>query len=218
MPSSEPACANGSCGKPGKHLCSGCNEELYCSKDCQKSHWLMHKQSCQSATKAVAGSSFNALSAKQLKNLLKAKAAGFDKELKKSVLDLLEKTVEKPELVSLVAEHVKLSEIETLLSSTESANGKPNGSSSSSSSSSSSANRSQSVKKSKETSSRSSSQTNVPTPDQMRQQAAAIRKDPQSIRRANPAFEKWSDEQMRAYADQMEKVSFPSHNYRFRVQ
>jgi hypothetical protein len=33
-----------------------------------------------------------------------------------------------------------------------------------------------------------------------------IRKDPQSIRKANPAFANISDEQIMAYADQLEQV------------
>jgi MYND finger len=210
MASVERLCANGSCEKAGKHLCSGCNEELYCSRDCQKSHWLLHKRSCLTATKPVAVSSFDSLSAKQLKNLLKVKAAGFDKDAKKTVLDLLDQIVEKPQLVALVAEHVKLSEIESLLSISDGANGKSSSGSSSSSSSSSSGSRNQTAKKSKDTSSKNSGHPTqpVPTPDQLRQQAAMIRKDPQSIRRANVAFAKMTDDQIRAYADQLEQVLF----------
>ena len=213
MSTPERLCANGSCGKAGKHLCGGCNEELYCSKDCQKSHWLLHKHSCQSAVKPVAASSFESLSAKQLKNLLKAKAAGFDASKKKTVLDMLDQIVEKPQLVAFVAEHIQLNEIETLLSGFE--NGKVGNSSSSSSSSSSSGSRSQTTKKSKEVSKNSTHPNQpVPTPEHLRQQAAIIRKDPQSIRRANPAFEKMSDEQIRAYADQLEQVlSFKSRSF-----
>jgi MYND finger len=208
MASVERLCANGSCEKAGKHLCSGCNEELYCSRDCQKSHWLLHKRSCLTATKPVAVSSFDSLSAKQLKNLLKVKAAGFDKDTKKTVLDLLDQIVEKPQLVALVAEHVKLSEIESLLTISDGTNGKSSSGSSSSSSSSSSGSRNQTAKKSKDTSSKNSSHPTqpVPTPDQLRQQAAMIRKDPQSIRRANVAFAKMTDDQIRAYADQLEQV------------
>ena len=208
MSTPERLCANGSCGKAGKHLCGGCNEELYCSKDCQKSHWLLHKHSCQSAVKPVAASSFESLSAKQLKNLLKAKAAGFDASKKKTVLDMLDQIVEKPQLVAFVAEHIQLNEIEALLSGFE--NGKVGNSSSSSSSSSSSGSRSQATKKSKEAYSKNSTHQNqpVPTPEHLRQQAAVMRKDPQSIRRANPQFEKMTDEQIRAYADQLDQVLF----------
>ena len=206
MATVERNCANGSCGKPGKHLCSGCTEESYCSRDCQKSHWLLHKISCQSATKPAAVTSFDSLSIKQLKNLLTVKAAGFVATKKKIVLDLLNQIVEKPQLIKLVAEHVQLTEIEALLTVTDAAGKSSSGSSSSSSSSGS---RSQTTKKPKDSSSRTTNQPTqpVPTPDQLRQQAAMIRKDPQSIRRANAAFAKMSDEQIRAYADQLEQVS-----------
>ena len=203
----ERCCANGSCEKPGKHLCSGCNEEIYCSKDCQKSHWLLHKHSCQSAAKPVSVTSFDSLSVKQLKILLKVKAAAFESNKKTAVLDLLDKIVEKPQLIKLVEEHVKLSEVEALLSVSD-ANGKSSSGSSSSSSSSSSGSRSQTTKKTKDSTSRTATQPQpVPTPDQLRQQAAMIRKDPESIRRANVAFQKMTDDQIRAYADQLEQVS-----------
>lgn len=198
-------CANGSCEKSGKHLCSGCNEESYCSRDCQKSHWLLHKNSCQSAAKPTAVTSFDSLSIKQLKNLLKVKAAGYVAIKKKTVLDLLDQIVEKPQLIKLVAEHVQLTEVETLLSNSDAGNKSSSGSSCSSSSSGS---RSQTTKKTKDSSSRTATQPAqpIPTPDQLRQQAAMIRKDPSSTRRANVAFAKMSDEQIRAYADQLEQV------------
>ena len=207
MATVERICANGSCEKTGKHLCSGCNEELYCSRDCQKSHWLLHKHSCQNAAKATAVTSFDSLSVKQLKNLLKVKAASFDATKKKNVLDQLDQIVEKPQLIKLVSDNVQLTEVESLLSVSD-VNGKS--SSGSSSSSSSSGSRSQTLKKSKDSSSRTTHQPAqpVPTPDQLRQQAAMIRKDPASTRRANVAFAKMTDEQIRSYADQLEQVPY----------
>ncbi|KAF9533232.1 hypothetical protein CPB83DRAFT_538125 [Crepidotus variabilis] len=34
------------CDKPGKMACSACRLVSYCSKECQKSHWHLHKQDC----------------------------------------------------------------------------------------------------------------------------------------------------------------------------
>lgn len=34
------------CGQPGKYRCSACQEETYCGKECQKSHWKEHRSQC----------------------------------------------------------------------------------------------------------------------------------------------------------------------------
>ena len=74
--SEEKKCSNPTCFNIGVHLCSGCGEEIYCDKKCQLSHWPDHKSKCREATKPVAAvlnQSFESLSIKQLKNLIKAK-------------------------------------------------------------------------------------------------------------------------------------------------
>jgi hypothetical protein len=158
---------------------------------------MLHKASCKNAVKPSDVQSFDMLSAKQLKNIMKAKAATYESNKRKITLEQIEKIVEKPQLVKFVEERVQLSEIESLLSAAESAS---NSSSSSSSSSSAS--------KVKKPVIRTPPQNHLPTPtpEQLKQQAAMIRKDPGSVRRANPAFAKMTDEQIRAYADQLEKV------------
>jgi hypothetical protein len=200
MVKGERLCANGSCGKIGKHLCSGCNEEIYCSKECHKTHWVIHKEPCQAAAKAVKLASFDSLSEKQLKNLLKVKAAGYEKNKKKIMLHKLDQITEKADLLKLVAEHVKVTEVESLLSGADKAS-KISGSSSSSSGSG--GNKVQ-PKRVSRYESRQVQANQVPTPDQMRQQAVMIRKDPEFIRKSNVAFAKMSDDQIRAYADQLE--------------
>ncbi|OQR98495.1 hypothetical protein ACHHYP_08618 [Achlya hypogyna] len=40
-------CASPSCSSKGIHRCSRCQAEYYCSVDCQKSHWRVHKLSCK---------------------------------------------------------------------------------------------------------------------------------------------------------------------------
>lgn len=187
---SQKLCANKNCKNEGKHLCSGCAEESYCSKECQKSHWVTHKSECKAAVKpqeAISAQSFESLSIKQLKNALKAKAATFDSTKRQQVLEELERLVEKPALVKFVSEHMKLAEVEVLLTSSTAT------SSSKSSSSSSS--------KPKKT---SRSNIPTPTPEQLREQAIMMRKNPDVVRRANPAFAAMTDEQIRQYADQLE--------------
>eukprot|EP01032_Pedospumella_encystans_P033902 gene33902-38315_t len=108
-------CAKKGCDNVGKHLCSGCGEEIYCSKECQKAHWAEHKPSCKSAVKPESAAllkSLDSLSIKQLKNVMKAKAATFDNKKKTIVLTKLESIVEKPNLVKFVQEHVNISEVE----------------------------------------------------------------------------------------------------------
>ena len=179
----------------GKHLCSGCSEAIYCSKECQKAHWVMHKTTCQTAVKPSAVTSFDSLSAKQLKNILKVKAATLDETKRKKIMDQSDRIVEKPQLVKLVDEYVKLSEVESLLSAAD-----EKAVAASSASSSSSAAKSSASKKAKET----KNYPPTPTPEQMRQQAAAIKQNPAMVRRANPAFAAMTDEQIRQYAEQLE--------------
>ncbi|KAF6752084.1 hypothetical protein DFP72DRAFT_906060 [Ephemerocybe angulata] len=35
------------CGKPGTMACANCKLVSYCSKDCQRAHWKIHKQDCK---------------------------------------------------------------------------------------------------------------------------------------------------------------------------
>jgi len=148
------------------------------------------------AVKPSAVTSFDSLSAKQLKNILKVKAATLDETKRKKIMDQSDRIVEKPQLVKLVDEYVKLSEVESLLSAAD----EKAVAASSASSSSSSAAKSSASKKAKET----KNYPPTPTPEQMRQQAAAIKQNPAMVRRANPAFAAMTDEQIRQYAEQLE--------------
>jgi MYND finger len=48
----ERRCANDSCNKTATSRCSACNAVWYCSKDCQKRDWRLHKQNCNPTTHA----------------------------------------------------------------------------------------------------------------------------------------------------------------------
>lgn len=194
-------CANKGCSNLGKHLCSGCGEEIYCSKDCQKAHWASHKNACNSAVKPEAVAfmkSLDSLSIKQLKNVMKAKAASYEGKKKAIVLTKLESIVEKPNLVKFVEEHVVLSEVEALLSAASAESGGAGGPTSSSSGSKGS---------SKATKSSLPANQPMPTPKQLREQARMMREQPNAVRRANAMFEKMTDEQIRQYADQIEQAA-----------
>lgn len=195
-------CANTGCENPGKHLCSGCGEEIYCSKECQKAHWAKHKLACKSAVKPEAAmfiKSFDQLSVKQLKNIIIAKATTFEASKKNKILKRVEQTVEKPALVKLVKDHVQPEEIEALLTTPASA--KVEAASSSGTASARSA-------KNKNVQQRATFEgLPSPTPEQLRQQAALMRKNPGMVRKAQPAFAHLTDEQIKAYADQLEMAA-----------
>jgi hypothetical protein len=179
MPKKLGPCGNGSCGNPGKHLCSGCGEEVYCTKECQKAHWATHKYACKTAVKPEAAAlmkSFDGFSIKQLKNLVAAKAAGMDPKHKETLLYKLEHISEKNDLVKLCQENVTLSEVENLLSGTAATSKPvsvaPVAVSSSGRGSGSSRNGKYVLQE--------APPGTVPTPDQMRQQAAMMRSNPGS--------------------------------------
>lgn len=200
-------CANPGCENPGKHLCSGCGGEIYCSRECQKAHWAVHKQTCKSSIKPEAAmfiKSFDELSVKQLKNIMIAKASTFDDAKKTKILKKVDSIVEKPALVRLVKEHVQPEEIEALLKTPASAKLEAKEAASSSGNSSSSGNmKNKKVKQTFEG-------LPTPTPEQLRQQASMMRKNPGLVRKSQPAFAHLTDEQIRQYADQLELVSFCS--------
>ena len=155
---------------------------------------------CNQTVKPTSVTSFEALSAKQLKNILKVKAANLDSVQKKKIMDQLDSIIEKQQLVKLVEEHVKLNEVESLLTAADATM------KASSSSSSSSASKSAASKKANKTAT-NPNYPPTPTPDQLRQQAVMIRKDPAMVRKANAALANMSDDQIRAYADQLEQAA-----------
>lgn len=206
MSSVDRVCANPSCQNLGKHLCKGCGEELYCSRDCQKAHWAQHKLACKSAVKPESTAfmkSFDELSVKQLQNVIKAKASTMDTKKRTAVLDKLESIVEKPALVKLAREHIHLAEVEVLLSS-------PSGTAPvvpPPTSSSAGKKRGQKVVEVQHQQPAFGRGGGTPSPAQMRQQASMIRKNPELLRKAQPSFASLTDEQIRQYADQLDQAA-----------
>lgn len=165
---------------------------------------MAHKQACNSAVKPEATAfmkNFDSLSVKQLKNIMKAKAATFENKKKQIVLAKLESIAEKPDLVKFVQEYVEMAEVEGLLSVSTAAEASSGSSSSSSSSRSGDKQGSTSGKSKKAT-----PQPPLPSPDQLRQQAKMMREQPNMVRKANAMFQNMTDAQIRQYADQIELV------------
>jgi hypothetical protein len=42
-------CGNDGCGEVGKMKCTACQSINYCSVECQKVHWTLHKPACKLA-------------------------------------------------------------------------------------------------------------------------------------------------------------------------
>jgi hypothetical protein len=42
-------CGNDGCGEVGKMKCTACQSINYCSVECQKVHWALHKPACKLA-------------------------------------------------------------------------------------------------------------------------------------------------------------------------
>lgn len=144
-----------------------------------------------------------------------AKAQEYEASKKAIVLGLVDKMKEKDDLIRLVARNVSSDEVDKLLASNVSVS-----SSSSTNSSSSGSSKKPKKKLSKQ------EQENIrnalgggrgsgggrgmpgqPTPDQMRKQAREIRRNPDALRRANPAFAKMTVAEINQYADQMEAAA-----------
>jgi len=205
----EKVCGASNCNNDGKHLCGGCGETIYCSKECQKSDWSNHKLDCKSATKPEAAAmlqSFKGLSIKQLKNLVKAKSSSYGESKRRATIDRLDKIHEKEQLIKLVEEHVNPIEIEALLSG--SLNPVVNGGTSSSGGAARKG-KGMTREQAEMISNQNSNSQNPGTPSiaQVRQQASMMRKNPDAVRRADKMFAKMSDKEIFAYADQMEDAA-----------
>ncbi len=42
--------ACGMCSKPARQICGSCHSVHYCSRECQRSHWAVHKLACKKAS------------------------------------------------------------------------------------------------------------------------------------------------------------------------
>jgi hypothetical protein len=203
----ERLCSKPGCQNAGVHLCSGCGEESYCSKECQREHWQDHKIACKLAVKpetAAILQSFDGLSIKQLKNLVSAKAATMEPKKRAIVLGQLENVVEKNNLLWLVKQHVQPSEIEVLLT-----NNPPSVQPTHVEVPAGGAKGGTGVKRKLQSKKSDPSPFNgqTPTPQQLKEQASMMRKNPDLVRRSNPAFLKMSNAQIIAYADHIEKAA-----------
>jgi len=216
-------CGNKGCTKDAaKFRCGQCHGEDYCSKECQVEHWKNgHKEACALSTKpesAVLTRSFKGLSAKQLNTILTAKSLKFT-EKKKALIRQQMQGIEKDELLKLVEEHVEPSEIEALLTPASTAGSSSSGEGSSSSSSS--RNRQSSSSSGRNGNQRyggggaggQQGEMRVRSQEELKQQAAEIRKNPQMFRNSNAAFKELTDQQVFEMADNLEATASDPKKY-----
>jgi hypothetical protein len=194
----ERVCARKDCSNAGKHKCSGCANEFYCSKECQKLHWTIHKSVCK-GLKAEEVSSFDDLSIKQLKTVLTNKVAELDNKKREKILTKLEKIVEKPALIDLVSKHVDIGEAGSLLKAPAVSKDQNSCSAARRGAAAAANNNNNNIKYNQNFA--------MPSPDQMKQQAAMLRSNPQLVRQSQPAFANYTDEQIRQIADQLDQAA-----------
>ncbi len=178
-------------------VCSGCADVHYCSRECQKTHWAEHKKTCKSKT---GPRTIEKLKESELRSVLIEKAETYDNKVKKNTLkNKAENPEEKIEVLrSLAKDNVDDSEINELLARAEAKLKKKE------ERLASTANKHTGGKKIKPP---SNFTPGTPTPEQMLQQAAFMRKNPDAVRKAQPAFANLSDEQIKSYADQLEATA-----------
>ena len=153
-------------------------------------------------------SSFESLSIVKLKHVLNVKLDTFDKEKKAYLNKKQSECTEKNELIALLKEHVEEGEIEKLLAKPDPLSNK---------SKKKEANAQKDAEKQDKLNRLRAKQRSgggshgnfppVPSPDQMRQNAAMIRKNPSLAKKGNPQLAKMSNEELMQLADQMEKMA-----------
>lgn len=181
-------CSRPGCDQPGKSQCSACGEVTYCSKECQKQHWPTHKLTCQKV-QLESLKSFEDLSIKQLKTIFTNKVHKAHKKKEDKLLRKMDKMVEKPELIKFISEFVELSEVPALLVTP-----KPE------------EKYAHLANKYKSKSIKFDGQQAKPSASQMKEQANMMRSNPDLVRKANPAFANYSDQQIRQLADELDQV------------
>lgn len=184
-------CSNAGCGKNGDLKCSKCGAAQYCSKECQVGHWAVHSATCYQKT-SDNKIQLESLSVKQLRYMLRMKAASLSEGEREALKASEAAIVEKPPLVALVDSSMSQSEMKQFLASYAQEKSAPA--------------QTPSVRKPRKPDSQLEDLRRA-TPDQLRQQARLFRRDPDFVRRSNPQLAHLSNADLLASADQMEAMA-----------
>ena len=150
-------------------------------------------------------SAFESLSIKQLKHILHVKMSTFDKDKKIYIQKKEDAVSERPSLIELVTEYIEEKEIENLLLKPDPESNSSKKKDLKAAAAQEKAERSQKLYAKKNF--RGSGGIDKLSPDQMRQNAAMMRKDPGLVRKSNPALANYTNEQIKELADQLEKMA-----------
>lgn len=144
---------------------------------------------------------FNSLSIKKLKHILLAKSLEVDSKIASTMKNTVSTAVEKESLISLCNQYIDPSDIERLTNATLYNNSPPTTAALKNPSATA-----QPIPKMDDMKQRAE-QLSSQSPDQLKYQAACMRRDPNSIRRSSPEYAQLSDAQIFQMADQMEQLA-----------
>jgi hypothetical protein len=151
-------------------------------------------------------SEFNSLTIKKLKHILLVKSLEIDSNLASTVKNTVATAVEKETLITLCNQYIDPSDIDRLSNKSLSDYKSTQTTLNASTSKNLTSNKSNALPKMDEMRQRAE-QLSSQSPDQLRYQAACMRRDPNFIRRSSPEYEKLSDAQIFQMADQMEQLA-----------
>lgn len=149
----------------------------------------MHKAACQkSMTEGF--KSFEDLTIKQLKTVFSNKVHKSYKKKEDKLMRKMEKIVEKAELIKFISEYVEFSEVSSLLITPKTDDKYAHV-----------------ANKYKSKSIKFDGSQAKPSAGQMKEQANMMRSNPDLVRKANPAFANYTDQQIRQLADELDQMA-----------
>lgn len=213
MSSKPKQCSNPGCTKTGTHKCASCSNACYCSRECQVGHWDTHKNQCKASRSPKSGGSsptggmavptFASLTIKQLKHVIRSKCNDYEDEERKAIIKDMNNMVEKEPLQALAEKHVKSTELLKLLSTLPDKAGSANQSVMIGSTGGGSSRRGGMRQQYQQ----QEVDVSKASPKQLREQAAFLRRNPDMVRKTQPAMAHMSNQEILEAAQQLEELA-----------
>ena len=150
---------------------------------------------------------FDSLSVVKLKHVLNVKLETFDKEKKAYIRKKEEECAEKNDLIALIKDHVQEDELGKLLAKPDPLSNKSKKKEANAMKDAEKMDKLNRLKAKQRGGGSHGNMPPMPSQDQMRQNAAMIRKNPAMAKKGNPQLAKMSNEELMQLADQMEKMA-----------